>query len=249
MVVQTYPEVEWDSFPESDGEPMAETQANAIQMVELGFALSYVFEVQGRADRTAVAGNQLMYVNPANGRDHIAPDVYVILDYAPPVPPSWKTWVEGKFPEIVFEITSPSTQAIDVSEEEGRGKRWRYGQLGVREYYIFDPQGVLEPVLQGYVRGEGGTRLVPLAAEASGGLVSPLMGAELRVIEGWLRVIDLRTGSVIATPDQERALRIAEQQDRLALEGQLAVEQRARLAEQQARAAAEERAARRTCLA
>lgn len=112
---------------------MAETQANMVQMVDLIFALNVLVENQGRGDHTAVGGNQLMYYNKLNGRDHISPDVYVILDYPPPPPPSWRMWDHGKFPEIVFEITSPSTADNDVSEEVGKGKRWCYGTLGVKE--------------------------------------------------------------------------------------------------------------------
>ncbi len=123
MATETMGEIDWDTFPESDGEPMAETQANMIQMMDLIFALSCLVKGQGRDDSTAVGGNQLMYFNPHNGREHISPDVYVILDYPPPPPPSWRTWIEGKFPEIVFEITSPSTQDVDVSTTPGRGKR------------------------------------------------------------------------------------------------------------------------------
>ncbi len=83
MATETRTEIDWDTFPESDGEPMAETQANAVQMVDLIFALTTLVANQGRGNVTAVGGNQLMYFNPAYGRDHVAPDVYVILDYPP----------------------------------------------------------------------------------------------------------------------------------------------------------------------
>ncbi len=134
MATEMMKEIDWETFPESDGEPMAETQPNMVQMVDLIFALGALFRGQGRGDHTAVGGNQLMYFNRNNGLDHISPDVYVILDYPPPPPPSWRTWIEGKFPEIVFEITSPSTQNVDLSERTNVGKRWRYATLGVKEY-------------------------------------------------------------------------------------------------------------------
>lgn len=242
MATETMLEIDWDTFPESDGEPMAETQANATQMMDLTFALSYVFQVQERDDRTAVGGNQLMYFNRDNGREHVAPDVYVIFDYAPPPPPSWKMWEHGKFPEIVFEITSPSTADIDVSEQVGKGKRWRYGMLGVREYFIYDPQGELDPPLQGFALK--GTRLEPMETLPGGSIYSPLLGAELRQVGEFLRVIDPQNGSVIMTAEEDRRVRIATQGQLAAAQEQLADAQEQLAATEEARVAAEERAAR-----
>ncbi len=72
----------------------------------------------------------------------------------------------------------------------------------------------------------------------------------MRVIEGWLRVIDPVTGGVIATTEREREMRIAVEEqlataeDRLAAEQQARIiEQEIRIAEQQARIAAEEQLA------
>ncbi len=236
MVTYTRPEIDWDTFPGSDGEPMAETVENAIQMVDLQFALRCLLETQGRV-RVAVGGNHLMYYNQRNGRDHISPDVYVALDVAPGLRPTWKTWEEGKFPDIVFEITSPSTEDVD------RGSKLElYTRLGAREYYIYDPQQVMVPPLRAYTRQ--GNTLAPLTLLPTGAVVSPLLGAELRPVGIYLRVIDLATGLPFRTAEEERRDRIAAE-ERAALEeqGRLAAEERAALGEQ-ARLAADERAAR-----
>jgi len=136
------------TFPEDDGEPMAETQVNSIQMIDLQWALLELARRQGRAP-VAVGGNQLMYWNPHNGREHVSPDVYMVLDYKPPLPAKWQTWIEGKFPEIVFEISSPSTWRTDVGEG-WEDKPALYKRRGVREYYIYDPQAAVQPALRGY---------------------------------------------------------------------------------------------------
>ncbi len=115
-------DIDWSTFPESDGEPMAENLDNAVQMIDLQWTLQTLFARQGRAGTTTVGGNQFVYYNRFNGRDNISPDVYVAFDRPPPGPNKWQTWVEGKFPDIVFEITSPSTQARDLSTAQG-GKR------------------------------------------------------------------------------------------------------------------------------
>lgn len=201
MVTRTAPEIDWAAFPESDGEPMAETIKNATQMVDLQFALRYLLETRGRV-RVAVGGNQLMYYNRLNGRDNVSPDVYVALDVEPGGRPKWETWIEGKFPDIVFEITSPSTQDVDVGS-----KRELYTRLGVREYYIYDPQQEMVPPLRGYARQ--GEALTPLAPLPSGAVVSPLLDVEFRPVGDYLRVVDPATGRPIRTPDEERRDRIA----------------------------------------
>ena len=210
MVIQTPEDIDFSRFPESDGQPMAETYPNVLQMLDLLFVLQHLFDVQGRGPSTSVGANQFVYYNRYNGRDNISPDVYVIFDHPTPTPPSWKTWVEGKFPDVVFEITSPSTQAQDLSDAPG-GKRRLYAELGAREYYIYDPQQVMRPALLGYEARAG--RMEPLSATPGGGIMSPLLGAELRPVAMgetaermagvWLRVIDPRTGEPVPIAAEE----------------------------------------------
>jgi len=243
MVTYTRPEIDWDTFPGSDGEPMAETVENAIQMVDLQFALRCLLETQGRV-RVAVGGNQLMYYNQRNGRDHISPDVYVALDVTAGLRPTWKTWEEGKFPDIVFEITSPSTEDVDWGS-----KLELYTRLGAQEYYIYDPQQAMVPPLRAYTRQ--GETLTPLALLPTGAVVSPLLGAELRPVGIYLRIIDPATGLPFRTADEERHDRIAAEEQVRLLAAERTTEEQARLAaegratlEEQARLAAEGRAAR-----
>ncbi len=232
------------TFPEDDGEPMAETQVTGIQMIDLQWALLELARRQGLAP-VAVGGNQLMYWNPHNGREHVSPVVYMVLDYKPPLPAKWQTWIEGKFPEIVFEISSPSTWRTDVGEG-WEDKPALYKRRGVREYYIFDPQAAVQPALRGYGWVEGEWQRYELLP--SGGLWSPLLGAELRVLPmgenewrpagPWLRVLDPDTGEPIPGPDEQVHL---EQQARLAAEDRADTEQQARL-EAEDRADAQEQA-------
>jgi hypothetical protein len=121
--------------------------------------------------------------------------VFVLLDVPPGARQKVLVWEEGKFPDVVFEISSPST-----AREDRITKRELYGRLGAREYYIFDPQGAMRPASQGFVLV--GDRLEPLALVAEGRLVSGLLGAELRVVDGWLRVIDPHSGEPIPVPEE-----------------------------------------------
>ncbi len=210
MVTRARPGIDFSTFPESDGEPMAETSTNAIQMIDLQWTLQTLFDRQGRLETTTVGGNQMMYYNEHNGWEHISPDVYVGFDRPPPAPPSWKTWIEGKFPDIVFEITSPSTQREDLSTRP-RGKLTLYERLGVREYYVYDPQQEMVPSFYGFELREG--LLEPLESLTSGGIMSPLLGAELRPLATphtrrhpagtWLRVFDPWTAQPIQIAPEE----------------------------------------------
>ena len=219
-------EIDFSSFPESDGAPMAERVENLVTMVEIMFGMNYLMEIQGRAD-FAVGGNQFLFYNERNGNDHLSPDVYVALGVPPGLRATWKTWLEGKCPDLVMEITSGSTE-----DEDTGTKLRRYGELGAREYYIYDPLHTLVPPLRAY-RYEGGR---PIALPVTGGrVVSPLLGAELRVVGMYLRVVDPRTGEPMLMTAEERQARIAAELD-------AATERRARRTAEARAAAAEARA-------
>ncbi|HWE61393.1 MAG TPA: Uma2 family endonuclease, partial [Chloroflexota bacterium] len=158
------PAIDFSRFPEDDGEPMAETTANRVQMTNLIFAFEQMLAPRGRVN---VGGNLLMYYNPESGWDHVSPDVYVAFDVEPGMRRKWLAWEEGKFPEIVFEISSESTVDVDLGE-----KRDLYARLGVQEYYLFDPQREMHPRFQCFFRG--GDRLMPVPIAADERVHSPL---------------------------------------------------------------------------
>lgn len=188
--------IDFSTFPDSDGEPIAENRANLDQMVLLIYGAERLLAPRVRF---AAGGNQFIYYNRRNGREHITPDVYVALDVAPGKRPKWETWnEEDKFPDLVMEITSVSTQDEDV------GNKVRlYGRLGAREYYIYDPEQLLQPPFRAYTRE--GDRLVERPVGPDLRAFSPVLGAELRVVGEWLRIIDPATGEPIPSFDEEHA--------------------------------------------
>jgi Uma2 family endonuclease len=194
------PEIDFSTFPETDGKPMADNEVNQEQMIELILEFRQAVAPLGHH----VGGTLLVYYDPANGWNHCAPDVFVALDAGPALRESWKVWVEGKFPEVVFEVASPSTQNRDIRE-----KVRLYEAQGAQEYYIYDPARRLRPAYRGYAR-QGG-QLVPLAIQRGRSIVSPLLGLELRVVGGWLRVINPATSKPYLSPREQQAqLRAAE---------------------------------------
>jgi Uma2 family endonuclease len=129
-------------YPSSDGEPVAETYVHLyVLLVTLEVLRQYL-----EGQQATVLANQFMYYSQGLPRLRVAPDVMVIFEVEPGGRDNYKIWEEGQVPSVIFEMTSKGTQAQDQSF-----KKTLYEQLGVREYWLFDPKGEwIEGQLQGY---------------------------------------------------------------------------------------------------
>lgn len=129
-------------YPTSDGEPVAETFVHLYALlVTLEVLRQYL---EGR--RATVLANQFLYYSEGLPRLRCAPDVMVIFDVEPGGRDSYKIWEEGQVPAVIFEMTSQGTQDHDQVF-----KKTLYEQLGVQEYWLFDPKGEWLPhQLEGY---------------------------------------------------------------------------------------------------
>ena len=129
-------------YPSSDGEPVAETYDHLyVLLVTLEVLRQYL-----GARQATVLGNQFLYYAQGFPRLRIAPDVMVIFDVSPGGRDNYKIWEEGQVPAVIFEMTSPSTR----NQDEGF-KKTLYEQLGVQEYWQFDPKGEwIAEQLRGY---------------------------------------------------------------------------------------------------
>lgn len=96
-------------------------------------------------------GNQFLYYAQGFPRLRVAPDVMVIFDVTPGGRDNYKIWEEGQVPSVVFEMTSESTR-----EQDQIFKKTLYAQIGVQEYWLFDPKAEwIADQLQGYrLRGD-----------------------------------------------------------------------------------------------
>ena len=114
-------------YPSSDGEPMAE---NDWQFVALTYTVS-ALRVYFR-ERTDVyaAGDMFVYYRRNDPSACVAPDVYVVIGAnGNQRRHSWFVWREGKAPDFVLEVASPSTWRRDDAV-----KREIYAAMGVTEY-------------------------------------------------------------------------------------------------------------------
>jgi Uma2 family endonuclease len=129
-------------YPSGDGEPLAESYEHVK-------AIAYTLDVLTRylaGQRATVLADQFLYYAQGFPRLRVAPDVMVIFDVAPGGRDSYKLWEEGEVPDVIFEMTSASTQQQDQVL-----KKNLYEQLGVQEYWLFDPKGdYLPQPLMGY---------------------------------------------------------------------------------------------------
>ena len=134
-------------YPSSDGEPLAETYVHLYALlVTLEVLRQYL---HGR--QATVLGDQFLYYAQGFPRLRVAPDVMVIFNVAPGGRDNYKIWEEGQVPVVIFEMTSQVTKDQDTVV-----KKTLYEQLGVLEYWLFDPKGEwIEQQLQGYrLQGE-----------------------------------------------------------------------------------------------
>ena len=131
-----------NGYPTRDGKPMAESDLHAILLMGLIETLRGFYAV---APLVHVGGNLLMCYDPADGRRHVSPDVFVAFDADKELRDNWLVWEEGP-PRAVIELTSRTT-----SQEDTQTKFALYRDvLRVREYFLFDPrQECLSPAMQG----------------------------------------------------------------------------------------------------
>ena len=184
-------------YPDADGQPVAETD---FQRKPLWHAYDTLARRYRGRNNVYVSSNLFVYYEEGNPRAVVAPDVFVVFGAPDHDRRSYKLWEEPKAPDFVLEITSHSTR----TEDEGT-KRRVYAQLGVDEYWRFDPTGDwLDPPLRGERLAAGRYMRLPLGASPGGSLAgrSEVLGLELVAVDGRLRLRDPTTGRDLPASDE-----------------------------------------------
>jgi Uma2 family endonuclease len=208
--VPTRQEIE---YPESDGKPMGETQVHIKAMGYLYAALEFFFRI---VEQVYISSNMLFYYEEGNPSAFVVPDVFVVKGIAKHLRRTYKLWEERIAPCVVFELTSRSTRLDDLGN-----KRALYEELGVREYFLFDPlDEYLKPRLQGFRLTAVGYQ--PMASSLNGTLRSEELGLILRPEGGLLRLVDPTNGEPLPTLDEAMDLAHAEAQRANRAEAELA---------------------------
>ncbi len=129
-------------YPCEDGEPLAESYEHLQVLIATFYILTFYLKGQ----QAVVLADQFLYYVEGRPSARVAPDVMVIFNVAAGGRGNYKIWEEGEVPSVIFEMTSESTR-----ERDWGFKKNLYEQLGVQEYWLFDPKGEWIPEqLQGY---------------------------------------------------------------------------------------------------
>ena len=209
-------------YPESDGLPMAE---NDFQLRTMTYAIEALDNHFRTRSDVYVSGDLFLYHEENNNRARIAPDVFVVFGVPDHRRRTYLLWQEGKAPDFVMEVSSPSTWRADLGS-----KRDTYAKIGVPEYWLYDPTGdYLAPRLQGFRLVDG--QYAPIPVRGDGALTgrSEVLALELRLYpDDRFRFHDPVTGQDLPSLEEAARGRDAEAQARQAAESRLQESEAAR---------------------
>ena len=151
-----------------------------------------------------IAGNLAVYYEQDGRTEAVASDLFAVLGVPGRERTSYRVWEEGKPPDSVMEVASPRT--------EKRGREYKRAvnlQLGVAEYWRFDPTGErLETRLQAWRLQGGRSERLAGEADATGGvaIANEVLGLDVRTDGTFVRFRVPRTGKDLLTyADMDRA--------------------------------------------
>jgi Uma2 family endonuclease len=132
MSASTLPTAEVVDYPESDGEPLAESTLQLDWLVLLFDGLEAQFR---DAENILVTADLFWYPVKGDPKTVIAADVMVAFGRPKQPRRSYLQWnEEGIAPQVTFEIRSPSNTRKNL-----QAAFKFYERYGVEEYYLYDP--------------------------------------------------------------------------------------------------------------
>jgi Uma2 family endonuclease len=184
-----------DLYPAEDGEPMAETQIH-IRAIILLFQAFEDFLI--RQLDIYISANMFWYWEKGNPGARRAPDVMVIKGVGRAERRSFFTWREnGAVPSVIVEVVSKKKYRDDYFT-----KRELYAKLGVKEYFLFDPEAVhFRPPLVGFRRNQRG-KYVRIKPDGEKRLRCDELGLLLKSEGKTLRLIDAATGQPVLSREE-----------------------------------------------
>jgi Uma2 family endonuclease len=197
-------------YPSSDGKPLAETQQHALAILMTLAILRLYLQEQP----AVVFADQFLYYIEGNPKARVAPDVMVIFDIEQKLYDNYKIWEGKQTPAIIFEVTSAGTKEIDRTF-----KKTLYEQLGVIEYWLFDPYGEwIANQLEGFRLNEDGVYKAIVDS------CSQVLQLKLEANEYLINFYRLDNGEKLLTPEELYAAALQANQRAEAANQQLAQE-------------------------
>ena len=172
-------------YPTEDDEPMSATEFHGRQISTLSNQLVDYF---GEDSLVYVGTDSFVYYRVGEKEKWVAPDIHVVLGVpAHPLRRSFYTWAEGTSPAVVFEFLSKSTQ-----KEDRTSKLKRYfEEIGVREYFIHQPEGSAPREFRAWRRTDAG--IVEIPEDSRGARHSEALNL-------WFLIEDQRNGTRLLRP-------------------------------------------------
>ena len=170
-------------YPETDGKPMAETDKHRDLMVELIESLKNFY---AEDSEIYVTGDLFLYYLEGVPQECVAPDVMVCYGVPKKERRIYKLWEEKVAPSIVIELASHSTYKNDRE-----GKRDLYEFLGVKEYFIYNPEYPKTlPSLLAYRLQDGEYQKISIE---NGRILSEVLGLDMVDTGNTLRLFNPKT--------------------------------------------------------
>lgn len=190
-------------YPCEDDEPLAETE---FQYEPLTYAVAALKAYFSDREDVYAQGDMFVYYRRNDPGSVVVPDVFVVFGAnGNHKRNSWLIWREGgRPPNFVLEVASESTWQWDAT-----GKRDIYAQIGVDEYWRFDPTGnCFDPPLVGERLVDGEYQPIDVAEDADGILRgrSEVLGLDICVLaELELRIYDPADSEWLLSYDEQAA--------------------------------------------
>ena len=160
------------------------------------------------------------------------PDVMVVLGPDGIPSRSWHVGIDGKLPNVCFDVFVHGDEAKDTTRNVEM-----YARVGVREYFVFQPE---LGELVGYRLTRGGKKCRQLTPDRSGRLLSQELGLTLKAKDGHVEFYE--GGAVVLTSKQAEiaAIQLTDEKARRADDEARRAKDEAKHADDEARRAKDE---------
>ncbi len=190
-------------YPETDGRPLAETDIHLDVIFDTTDKLKTYYAAQ---NDVYVTGNLLIYDIPGKTTRSISPDIMVVFGIEKEMRRTYKVWEEGKAPDFVMEVSSKWTYRNDLTK-----KKERYAHIGVKEYFLYDPERSYLPDSLIGLRLTDDGEYKPIPITNNNGKISNVLGIEFKIQGDGLELYNLSTSEVLQTA-AEKANELAKQE-------------------------------------
>jgi Uma2 family endonuclease len=164
---------DWEWYPSHGDPPVTDTE---LQRIEREALCAVLTEYYAERRDVYVGADMFVYYEEGKRNKKVSPDLFVCLGVRRSMRRVYKTWEEQHGLDLVLEVVSKGTWRHDL----GKKRKLHAERMGVREYFVYDPEGayLAQPLMAFRRQGE---ELLQVPPAAPGRWRSELLGLELRI--------------------------------------------------------------------